>query len=112
MARMSERLELASFFAVQRLRGPLEVCLHLVSIVASSILILNIGAIAYGVGHMNKVANLNAWRWLFILEGLPCVALAVVLFFFMPSYPEKAKWLTTKEMEILQASFGKNIPRG
>ncbi|KAJ5727168.1 hypothetical protein N7493_004988, partial [Penicillium malachiteum] len=70
------------------------------------------GAIAYGVGHMNQVGGLNAWRWLFILEGLPCILLAVAIFFFLPSYPEKAKWLTDEEKEILRSSFGENIPRG
>lgn len=25
------------------------------------------GAIAYGVGHMNRTGGLSAWRWLFIL---------------------------------------------
>ncbi|KAJ5634119.1 hypothetical protein N7528_001961 [Penicillium herquei] len=70
------------------------------------------GAIAYGVGHMNQVGGLNAWRWLFILEGLPCILLAVAIFFFLPSYPEKAKWLTDEEKELLRASFGENIPRG
>lgn len=72
----------------------------------------NIGAIAYGVGHMNQTANLNAWRWLFILEGLPCLILAAAVFFFLPSYPEKATWLTGEEKAILRASFGANIPRG
>lgn len=27
--------------------------------------------IAYGVGHMNGVLGLQAWRWLFIVEGAP-----------------------------------------
>lgn len=29
------------------------------------------GCIAYGVGHMNGAGGLAAWRWLFILEGIP-----------------------------------------
>lgn len=70
------------------------------------------GAIAYGVGHMNHVGGLEAWRWLFILEGLPCIILAVAMIFFLPSYPEKAEWLTDEEKDILRASFHENIPRG
>jgi len=27
------------------------------------------GAIAFAVGHMNRAGGLQAWRWLFILEG-------------------------------------------
>ncbi|KAB8230982.1 major facilitator superfamily domain-containing protein [Aspergillus alliaceus] len=49
------------------------------------------GAIAYGVGHMNQVGDLPAWRWLFILEGAPCILLAISILLFLPSYPEKAK---------------------
>lgn len=61
---------------------------------------------------MNRVGGLDAWRWLFILEGLPCVLLAAIIVIFMPSYPEKAKWLTEEEKAILRSSFGDNIPRG
>lgn len=61
---------------------------------------------------MNRVGNLKAWQWLFILEGLPCLILAVAILFFLPSYPEKAKWLTPEEKSLLRSSFGENIPRG
>lgn len=61
---------------------------------------------------MNGAGGLQAWRWLFIIEGLPCLVLAVAIFFFLPSYPEKANWLTAEDKAILKASFGNNVARG
>lgn len=58
------------------------------------------GAIAYGVGHMNQVANLSAWRWLLILEGLPSIVSAFLVYFILPDYPETAKWLSTEEKAL------------
>jgi hypothetical protein len=46
------------------------------------------GAIAYGVGHMNGTGGLSAFRWLFILEGLPSLLSAPLVWFFLPDYPE------------------------
>ncbi|PPJ58882.1 hypothetical protein CBER1_04465 [Cercospora berteroae] len=54
------------------------------------------GCIAYGVGHMNGVLGLQAWRWLFIVEGAPTVFLGICLIFLLPSYPEDVSWLTAK----------------
>jgi len=70
------------------------------------------GAIAYGVGHMNQTSGLSAWRWLFILEGLPSVISAFFVWFLLPDYPETAGWLSPKEKALvarrlaLQASHG------
>lgn len=58
------------------------------------------GAIAFGVGHMNRALGLQAWRWLFIIEGAPSVAAALLTFFYFPDYPEIAKWLSADEREI------------
>ncbi|KAF4158904.1 hypothetical protein CNMCM6069_003143 [Aspergillus lentulus] len=58
------------------------------------------GAIAYGVGHMNQVHGLSAWRWLFIIEGAPSCASAVLVWFFLPDYPESARWLTQEERDL------------
>lgn len=87
------------------------------------------GCIAYGVGHMNGAAGLEGWRWLFIIEGIPsseCLAilsfvilsampgcghwysnwtilsviLGILLFFFLPSYPEHVGWLSEEEKDI------------
>ncbi|KAL4918633.1 major facilitator superfamily domain-containing protein [Aspergillus aurantiobrunneus] len=58
------------------------------------------GAIAYGVGHMNQAHGLSAWRWLFIIEGAPSCASAILVWFILPDYPETASWLSPEEKEL------------
>ncbi|CAD6593337.1 MAG: hypothetical protein ASARMPREDX12_007091 [Alectoria sarmentosa] len=58
------------------------------------------GSIAYAVGHMNGVAGLVAWRWLFILEGIPSCLLAIVILLVLPDYPESARWLNAEEKTL------------
>lgn len=55
------------------------------------------GAIAYGVGHMNQVHGMSAWRWLLVLEGIPSCLSSLLVWFFMPDYPETVKWLNPDE---------------
>jgi hypothetical protein len=49
---------------------------------------------------MNQTSGLSAWRWLFLLEGLPSILSAVAVFFFLPDYPESAKWLSPEEKQL------------
>lgn len=58
------------------------------------------GAIAYGVGFMNGAQGLSAWRWLFIIEGAPSCASAIIVWFILPDYPETVAWLTDEEREL------------
>ncbi|XXG93773.1 hypothetical protein Hte_000022 [Hypoxylon texense] len=58
------------------------------------------GAIAYGVGHMNQTRGLSAWRWLFFLEGIPSCLSAILVWFFLPDYPERAAWLSEAEKDL------------
>ncbi|KAI8684874.1 hypothetical protein NCS57_00154600 [Fusarium keratoplasticum] len=58
------------------------------------------GAIAYGIGHMNGTGGLSGWRWLFILEGIPSCLAAFLVLFFLPDYPERAKWLSEAEKDM------------
>jgi MFS family permease len=37
------------------------------------------GALAFAIGHMNGTAGMSAWRWLFILEGLPSLLSSVAV---------------------------------
>ncbi|EPS30766.1 hypothetical protein PDE_05718 [Penicillium oxalicum 114-2] len=58
------------------------------------------GAIAFGVGHMNGAHGLSAWRWLFIIEGAPSCASAILVWFLLPDYPETTRWLSAEEKEL------------
>ncbi|KAI0399869.1 major facilitator superfamily domain-containing protein [Xylaria palmicola] len=70
------------------------------------------GAIAYGVGHINGARGLEGWRWLFIIEGVPSVALGFLIILFLPNYPENARWLSEKEVELEMRRLGTNRPHG
>ncbi|OJT10808.1 hypothetical protein TRAPUB_12677 [Trametes pubescens] len=58
------------------------------------------GAIAYGVGKMDGVHGLEAWRYLFLIEGAPSCAGAILVWFFFPDYPETVHWLSDDEREL------------
>jgi hypothetical protein len=49
---------------------------------------------------MNGTGGLSAFRWLFILEGLPSLLSAFLVWFFLPDYPETAKWLSSEEKAL------------
>jgi len=58
------------------------------------------GAIAYGVGHINGAAGLEGFRWLFIIEGIITLLSAFLLWFLLPDYPARAKWLNAAEKKF------------
>jgi hypothetical protein len=70
--------------------------------------------IAYGISHMNGLAGLSAWRWVYLLEGLATVLIGVAVFFVLPDYPKSPRtsaWLSPREQEYLEARLSENAPR-
>jgi ACS family tartrate transporter-like MFS transporter len=55
------------------------------------------GAIAGFLLDLQGKAGLAGWQWLFLIEGLPAIALSMVFLFFLPAGPATAKWLTEEE---------------
>ena len=49
--------------------------------------------------------GLAGWKWLFIVEGLPAVALGFVTLFWMTDRPRHAKWLTPAERDHLEGQL-------
>lgn len=47
--------------------------------------------------HMAGFGGLKGWQWLFVLEGLPAVVLAFVVWRYLTNGPEEAESLTANE---------------
>lgn len=55
------------------------------------------GLLAFGIAHMDGVGNYSGWRWIFILEGILTVVVAVIAYFTLYDFPETASFLTEEE---------------
>ncbi|KAJ9501193.1 hypothetical protein H2202_002987 [Exophiala xenobiotica] len=66
------------------------------------------GLLAFAIEHMNGVGGLEGWRWIFILEGLFTVAVALTLPWTLPNSPESARFLTPGEKTFLQRRLVKD----
>jgi MFS family permease len=55
------------------------------------------GLLAFGIAKMDGVGNLEGWRWIFILEGILTVLVAIMAFFVLYDFPETAGFLTEEE---------------
>jgi len=68
--------------------------------------------LASAIGKMQGLRGYNGWRWIFILEGVLTCIVAFTFYFFLPSFPEDATWLTTEERSYiklrLQAEQGRS----
>ncbi|KAL5866563.1 hypothetical protein ACKVWC_010456 [Pyricularia oryzae] len=61
------------------------------------------GILAWGIGHMRGVVWANSWRWIFILEGIATVAVALAAYFFIQNYPDTAKFLSPAQKRSIHA---------
>ncbi|PVH99150.1 MFS general substrate transporter [Periconia macrospinosa] len=55
------------------------------------------GLLAFAISKMNGVGGLEGWRWIFILEGILTVVVAVIAYFTLYDFPETASFLTEEE---------------
>lgn len=51
-------------------------------------------------------------RTSFILEGIPAVLVGILIWFYLPDYPETAKFLSDEEKEFAAARMGPFAPKG
>lgn len=72
------------------------------------------GIIANPIGglimsNLEGVGGLAGWQWLFIVEGLPGCALAVMAFFYLTDRPAHAKWLTARQKTLLEEDLAREV---
>jgi MFS family permease len=61
------------------------------------------GPISGALLSLDGVGGLAGWQWLFVVEGLPAVALGLLVLRALPEQPADARWLTTEEQQGLMA---------
>jgi MFS family permease len=55
--------------------------------------------------------QLSSWRWLLILEGSPAIVGALLCYFFLPSRPVEAKFLTDTEKKSIERALERERSR-
>lgn len=55
------------------------------------------------MGGMEGLGGMHGWQWLFIVEGLPTVALGYLLYRLLPNKPAEAPWLNDHEKALVQS---------
>ncbi|HUE41308.1 MAG TPA: MFS transporter [Chthoniobacterales bacterium] len=47
--------------------------------------------------------NLAGWRWLFLMEGAPAIILGIATIYYLPDWPDDARWLSPAERDWINA---------
>ncbi|KAJ5192666.1 hypothetical protein N7449_008808 [Penicillium cf. viridicatum] len=55
------------------------------------------------LSYMDGIQAYSSWRWVFILEGIATVVIALIARLFIVDWPETANFLSEREREILLA---------
>ncbi|WP_438282506.1 MFS transporter [Pseudomonas alabamensis] len=55
------------------------------------------------LGHMDGLLDLRGWHWLFLLGGVPCVLLGLLVLGVLKDRVADAPWLTAQEKRLLSS---------
>ncbi|GAB5097302.1 MFS transporter [Caballeronia sp. LP006] len=59
------------------------------------------GPISGALLQMDGLAGMQGWQWLYLIEALPALVLAFVVFFYLTDKPSDAHWLAEDERKWL-----------
>lgn len=51
------------------------------------------------MSSLDGAGGLAGWQWLFVIEGMPCVPIGILLFFVLDDGPQQATWLSPADKE-------------
>jgi len=55
--------------------------------------------------NMHGIWGYKGWQWIFLLEGIPAIALGIMSWYYLADRPKDARWLSDKQKAILQADL-------
>ena len=68
------------------------------------------GPVSGGLLELDGFLGLDGWQWLFLVEGIPAVALGFVTLRYLDERPGDADWLESDEREFLAAEVAREMP--
>ncbi|KAH9062460.1 MFS general substrate transporter [Lactarius vividus] len=63
------------------------------------------GILTYGIEHLDGKGGLRGWQWIFLIEGLLTIVVALCAYFFVHDYPETARFLTEDEKQLIMQTL-------
>ena len=63
------------------------------------------GGVSGPLLDLDHTWGLRGWQWLFLVQGLPAVVLAAVIFFALPESPSHVRWLTDEEKAAVEKAL-------
>jgi ACS family tartrate transporter-like MFS transporter len=63
------------------------------------------GPVSGALLTLHGSGGLAGWQWLFLLEGVPAVALGFAVLLWLPDRPRDARWLTADESRAIEAAI-------
>lgn len=58
--------------------------------------------------HLDGVAALAGWRWMFLLQALPTLLIGTLALFYLPDSPAKAPWLSARDRDLIAADIAQD----
>ncbi|KAG0244081.1 hypothetical protein BGW41_000509 [Actinomortierella wolfii] len=60
------------------------------------------GVLGYGLAKLDGRGGLHGWQWIFIIEGLITIVVAIATYFLLPDFPGKARFLDDDMKELAE----------